>query len=310
MLITGIGTLGVFGFGKQALINAISEEKSVDSYASLDIDIKAIADKSLFKKLRRADRFTKMAVMSVDNALKDSSNKDINLENTGIIVATAFGPHNTTFSFLDELLEYGEKNVSPIKFSNSVHNAAASYVAQLFGIRGPVSTITDFNNPVEEAFILASCWLNSNMCDNILLCTVDERGEIYNQAYDKILNSSTAKLYPTEGSCCFLLQNNISKNEHVYCTVSSNSQTYDKFKNNIDLIILDSKDSSHSLTFDDIAVKTFTELYGNMNIGVSFAFIIAALILNREVDTENVEIIECIRYMCNGDYSSTNFSIV
>jgi 3-oxoacyl-[acyl-carrier-protein] synthase II len=309
MLITGIGTLGIFGFGKQALISAIAEEKTVDSYASLDIDIKTLSDKSLFKKLRRADRFTKMAVMAVDNALKDSSNKNINFENTGIIIATAFGPHNTTFAFLDELLEYGEKNVSPIKFSNSVHNAAASYIAQLFGVRGPITTISNFANPVEEAFTLASCWLNSNMCENILLCTVDERGEIYNQAYDKILNSLTAKLYPTEGSCCFLLQKNTSKDEHVYCTVSSHSQEYNRLRNKVDLIILESKNSSHTLT-PGIAVKTFTEFYGNMNTGISFAFIIAVLILNREIDTENVEIIECLRYMCNGDYSSTNFSTV
>ncbi len=44
-------------------------------------------------------------------------------------MATAFGPHVTTFNFLDDILDHGDAAVSPTTFSNSVHNAAASYIA-------------------------------------------------------------------------------------------------------------------------------------------------------------------------------------
>ena len=281
MLITGIGTLGTFGCGKQVLMNAVETNKTIDPYDCLNVDIKAAADKSLFKKLRRADRFTKMAVIAVDDALKDSLNGVINVKNTGIIVATAFGPHNTTFAFLDDLLKYGEKNVSPIKFSNSVHNAAASYIAQLFGIRGPVTTITNFKNPVENAFAIASCWLNSNMCENILLCSVDEKGEIYNQAFDEILNNGEKKLYATEGSCCFLLQKESNERALAYSTVETLCHD-DRSRKELELTIGSTKSlSSNKAIHKNASIDDYSSIYGNMITGISFDCAITALGLKK-----------------------------
>ena len=114
--------------------------------------------------------------------------KKIDLSKTGVILATAFGPHNTTFSFLDDILEYGEDSVSAIKFSHSVHNAAASYIALLLKITGPTLTVTQIKFPIQHALILAANWLNDDTCDNVLVCCVDEKGELYDEVARKKLN--------------------------------------------------------------------------------------------------------------------------
>ena len=74
-----------------------------------------------------------MAVLAAGDALADSGIEDKAKRNIGMIVATAFGPHVTTFGFLDDILDHGDAAVSPTTFSNSVHNAAASYITTVPG---------------------------------------------------------------------------------------------------------------------------------------------------------------------------------
>jgi len=92
--------------------------------------------KTLLKKIRRSDAVSKMTVLAASDALVNSGIENIAAKRLGIIVATAFGPHVTTFNFLDDILDHGDAAVSPTTFSNSVHNAAASYVAMSLNIKG------------------------------------------------------------------------------------------------------------------------------------------------------------------------------
>jgi 3-oxoacyl-[acyl-carrier-protein] synthase II len=103
-----------------------------------------------------------------------------NPERVGVIFATAFGPHNTTFSFLDEILAYGDAAVSPTVFSNSVHNAAVSYISNTLKIKGPTWTITCFKNPFQQALQLAQIWLAEGRCDQVLAGAGDECGTVLN----------------------------------------------------------------------------------------------------------------------------------
>ncbi len=103
-----------------------------------------LPDKTLLKKIRRSDAVSKMSVLAAADALANSGIRDIAQKKLGIILATAFGPHVTTFNFLDDILDHGDAAVSPTTFSNSVHNAAASYIAMSLNIKGPTLTITQF----------------------------------------------------------------------------------------------------------------------------------------------------------------------
>lgn len=126
---------------------------------------------------RRADRFSKMATLAAVDAVK---NADVELipERTGVIVGTAFGPHPTVFSFLDDILEFGDTGVSPTLFSHSVHNAAASYISVALGLAGSATTITTFADPFGQSLLLAQSWLDQGVCDSVLVGGVEECGTV------------------------------------------------------------------------------------------------------------------------------------
>ncbi|MAF94757.1 MAG: hypothetical protein CMM60_03250 [Rhodospirillaceae bacterium] len=135
---------------------------------------KGFADKDdKIKGIRRADNFAKMSVIASKQACLDFEFKK-NDTNIAIIVSTQFGPHATTFKFLDNLIDYSDTAVSPLTFSHSVHNAAASYIASQLEIRGQSLTMTTFEDPLRQALILADSWLELKQAEKILLCYIDE----------------------------------------------------------------------------------------------------------------------------------------
>ena len=142
------------------------------------VSVETLKDRAVLGGMRRADRFAKMAILAAHDALKNSSLEEIPSERIGIIFATAFGPHNTTFKFQDDIIDYSETGVSPTLFSNSVHNAAVSYISRALKIKGPTWTVTGFDRPFEHAVELAEAWLKEDRCDAILLGGGDEVGTV------------------------------------------------------------------------------------------------------------------------------------
>ena len=168
-----------------------------------------LKDRSVLGGMRRADRFSKMAVLAAHDAMDGSEIE--NPERVGIIFATAFGPHNTTFRFQDDILDYGDGGVSPTIFSNSVHNAAVSYISRALEIKGPTWTVTGFNQPFEQAVQLAQAWLNEGRCDQVLLGAGDECGTVMEYiCSEKLPIASDGKVtenafVPGEGMAFFLV---------------------------------------------------------------------------------------------------------
>jgi 3-oxoacyl-[acyl-carrier-protein] synthase II len=137
-----------------------------------------LKDRAVLGEMRRADRFSKMATLAAYDAVAESGAPLENLERVGVVFATAFGPHTTTFSFLDEILKYGDAGVSPTIFSNSVHNAAVSYISNTLKIKGPTWTVTRFRDPFYQALLLAQVWLEEGRCDQVLVGAGDECGTV------------------------------------------------------------------------------------------------------------------------------------
>lgn len=132
-------------------------------------------EKVKIKGMRRADSFCKMCVAAAQRAVENAElTYSDNSDRLGIIVSTQFGPHSTTFGFLDDIIRYKDGEVSPTKFSHSVHNAAASYVATALGWHGPTTTVTSFDEPYKDALILAEIWLRERRVDHILVGYVEE----------------------------------------------------------------------------------------------------------------------------------------
>ncbi len=136
LVIQGIGVLGGFGCGIEALRTALIDRK----YRTQSVSIKTAQgprempvfladtvklDDFLSKKaLRRVDHFSKMALLGSYLALQDAGQLEGDRQRMGMIVATGYGASRTTFAFLDSFVNDGDQLSSPTHFSNSVHNAA------------------------------------------------------------------------------------------------------------------------------------------------------------------------------------------
>jgi hypothetical protein len=124
--------------------------------------------------MRRADRYARRATIAALEAVKSLAPGEQLPDETGVVVAGAFGPHRTTFAFLDSLLDFPDQEASPTLFSHSVHNAAASYVAATLGVHGPCMAIAVFDNAWYGALVTAEDLLWSGSCRRVLVVGVDE----------------------------------------------------------------------------------------------------------------------------------------
>ena len=292
-------------------------------------------DKAVLRRIRRADRFSKMAVLAAWDAVEDSGIAlDDKPSSVGIIVAASFGPHVTTFRFLNDILDYGDANVSPTVFSHSVHNAAASYIAYVLGTRGPTLTLTQFSFPFHQAIILAESWLNEGRCEYVLVGTVDECGTVMEYVCSRklaiaddgkikpFLFSASPSAVPGEGSVFFLATRGDCPKK--YCEISGMSLNSDGLEEHPDMYILDADGmAGDERGYKDTAatgvmVAAYTPVFGSMMTGSAFHCAAGALMLKHQVRyacpvqdnpcdvnlctaTQPARIgnISCVRYNCN-----------
>ena len=261
--------------------------------------------------MRRSDKLSKMAVLSASDALKSSGIENLSPspnpssrhigregEKIGVIVATAFGAHVKTFDFLNDILDYGEDSVSPTTFSNSVHNAAASYVSSALDIHGPTLTVTQFYFSFQYAMQLARAWLNEKRCDYILVGAVEQYGDVLGYVYDckltpapdgriKPFNFNPTFQVPGEGAVFFLMGRENSENS--FCEVENIVIGEDRqFKTGVDLNIIDTDgmlpdESVYMQSISpDIHTAAYSPLFGSMMTGSAFNCAAGALMLKNQ----------------------------
>jgi len=94
------------------------------------------------KEVRRADRFTQMALVASDEALAEAGWKDgdelpYDPKRIGCIIGTGIGGIGTLTHNHQVLLEEGEKKVSPLSIPLMMGNAGAGALAMRHGLKGP-----------------------------------------------------------------------------------------------------------------------------------------------------------------------------
>jgi len=293
-----IGMLSAYGVGVEPFEEALCKPESLrrvqerEKYPSFQVHLDEVQDKSLLKKMRRAGRLSKMAVLAAQDAMPAGL---LEPSRVGLILATALGPHPTTFAFLDDILRYGDANVSPTVFSNSVHNAPAAYIAETLGIRGPTLTVTRFFHAFHEALRLAQCWLDEARCDRVLVGAADEHGEVLQyvletlivarrKATEDTVAAAVSEVIPGEGSVFFLLGR--PEDQGGLCVVHS---VFPDFRGKAcpepDLRIVEPDGlvpaGISPSTFSAGGVAAYTHVYGSMLTGSGFAAAVAALMLHR-----------------------------
>jgi hypothetical protein len=164
-----------------------------------DEDIKAVRTAY---SLRRADRYTALAAAAVLGSGGAPFPNSFPCD-TGLVTVSAFGPHKTVFATLDDILDYPEDMILPVRFSHSVHNAAAAYLSSILKITGPAYAVTGFDSPLFEALQLVHTLLHAKMCPQVLLIGIEERGMLTAAAPELAPERFTNE--PEEIVCAMLL---------------------------------------------------------------------------------------------------------
>lgn len=309
MNILGIGTIFSQGYGidalESALIGGPIMPAEVDALYGADgkrkafiVDFDSVPDKGMLKKIRRADKLSKMSVVAAAAAAADSGIPDLSDKRVGIILSTAFGAHATTFEFLDGIIDYGEANVSPTSFSNSVHNAAASYISTSLEIKGPTLTVTRFRFSFQSALELGKSWLEQGRCDYLLLGAVDQYGDVLGYVSEKKLNcSSDGEIkpfsfgqgghIPGEGAVFLLIGS--EQRDSSYCSIDG-VYTFDdpRAAEQVDLNVLsaDGMLTDESLYLQQLApeipVAAYSPLFGSIMTGGAMNIAAAALSIKKQ----------------------------
>jgi 3-oxoacyl-[acyl-carrier-protein] synthase II len=308
MIIAGMGLVSARGRGVAALEQALEQgwvppgEVEVKGLASGSLPVYAIpaeslSDKVVLAKARRADRFTRMAVLAASDALQDSGlSATVDKSRLGIIVATALGPHATTFSFLDGILDFGDAAVSPTAFSHSVHNAAASYIAMTLEVRGPTLTVTHFHFAFHQALEIARSWLDQGRCDAVLVGTVDELGAVMHHVCGRMTKpapdgrikpfafSATPETVPGEGSAFFLMTRDPAG--AAYGCIKPVGGAVPDSVAALQLLDADglAKDESayRAAVISGMPVAGYAPLFGGLLTGSAFEVAVAALMLKKQ----------------------------
>jgi len=150
------------------------------------------------------DDFTRMCLLAAmvsqdDYAARGGSRRVTAGGSVGIVLATGYGPMRTSFEYLDSVLVNGEPCASPTAFSLSVQNMPAAILALNLGISGPCCTVCQLDNPVLPALLTASCWLEEERADTVLLGAADESTDMIGYGLQRLRAENADVAVPGQG---------------------------------------------------------------------------------------------------------------
>ena len=161
-------------------------------------------------KIRRAPRYTRMAVSAATQAKIDANlSDDQDKTRVGTIFSSGFGFLESTLEFSDSILPGKPDLVSPILFSYSVANACVGQICILNGFTG-FSTLLTAGDPLEYSSIL----LSTDKADVIFCGATDE----YTEELDTAIKS------------CGILQEKISDGAPVLILSANAEKSYCRVK--------------------------------------------------------------------------------
>jgi len=220
--IRGAGVVGGFGCRLSSLEEAICKHPAPDSAPAATGSSAELSAVSAFlaktdlldqlippRTLRRVDHYARMAILASHLAIEDAGMNGLP-ENTGLIVATGMGPTANMLDLQPVDAVATDLALSPILFSNSVHNAAAAYISMLLKIRGPSLSINQYEMAVPLAFQTAIDWLEEGRTETVLVGSIDCFSKAHHEAFLNCRNLKTGDsgqgAVPVgEGSAFFIL---------------------------------------------------------------------------------------------------------
>ena len=267
-------------------------------------------------QLRRLSRMLRIGLTASIICLRDSK---ITMPD-GIITATGYGFLDETAKFLQELLQQGEKQLTPTYFMQSTTNALAGLVALSLKCMGYNNTYASKGFAFENALTDAMMQLTDNPSGNYLIGAYDEAAEVqYNASIRashfktefinnlSLFNTQTKGSIQGEGSAFFMLAGKPSAS--TWCLLRDMGMVYKpdpddlrvnlqkflsahhKTAQDIDVVISGvSGDVQHDLMMNELIASVlpetfqtrFKHLVGEYCTSTSFALWLGASMLRRQ----------------------------
>ncbi len=155
VVITGMGAVTPLGNNIETFWSSIKKGHCgidfIQSFDTSDFKVKIAAEvKDIekqeileFKEAKRMDRFTQMAMIAADEAIKNSG-LEINHHSGndwGVILGTGIGGFSTVEKENEKIIKKGPKRVSPFFIPMAISNIASANVAIKYGLTGICETV-------------------------------------------------------------------------------------------------------------------------------------------------------------------------
>ncbi len=125
------------------------------------------------KLTRRMSHFAKLALLSAYHAIRDSG-LNVAGKSIGIIQGSVYGPVISGIKAFDDLIDFGDNQLSPVNFSGSVFNTSTSYISLALGIRGCTLSHTGGQDTLYNSLLTAGLWLEGGAADYVIMGIGDE----------------------------------------------------------------------------------------------------------------------------------------
>jgi 3-oxoacyl-[acyl-carrier-protein] synthase II len=205
LAIQGIGVAGGFGLGKESLIDALRQGGRPNGTVSIltpagprclpayQVDESPVRRYVSGGAWRRMNRYAKLALLGASQALEDAGwDRSMRAHDLGLVVASGYGASQSTFDFLDTMIEDGGRCPSPTQFSNSVHSSAVSHLSIVLQAGGPCLTVSQFEMSPVSALLTAREWLREGRVQGVLFGAVDEICPVLNYGYDRFFGEAAS----------------------------------------------------------------------------------------------------------------------
>lgn len=200
--IRGIGMVGGFGQGSQAVLEAWEHRPGANAEVPVftpagehhlplyQVDVTPVKGYVKGGALRRMNRYARMGVLGASLALADAGYEAQGRNDLGLVIASGYGASKSTFDFLDTMIDDEGRCPSPTQFSNSVHSSAASHLSIVLQVGGPCLTVSQFEMSPISALLTAQTWLAEGRVNAVLFGAVDEYCPVLGYCYDRFYGAS------------------------------------------------------------------------------------------------------------------------
>jgi 3-oxoacyl-(acyl-carrier-protein) synthase len=187
VVVTGAGVIAPGAAGIEELCaRLVSGEPASEGLFPAPFPIERFVDAATVRKLARVSELAQLAIVASKEALARSGSPESAREETGVFFGTCFGPAAMRLDYDEGLVRGGLGQASPLRFTESVSNAASAHVSRAFTLHGPGLTVLGGEDAGLSAIVAAFDRIASGGSRAIVAGGAEERARALVEAIEHL----------------------------------------------------------------------------------------------------------------------------